>query len=123
MVVFEYYKILTIRPTVRKSPVAHLLHAAPLFNAHLRLLLLLLLLLLLQDMPMLGLQPSLISYASDYFQVMIETATQLIVQGFLYADDTPSEQVRFRVLGFRVLGFRVGSSRKTLDLSSLNLIT
>ena len=74
---------------------------------------------------MLGLQPSLTSYASDYFQSMRDTATQLILQGFLYADDTPSEQVRFRGFrgfrGFRVLGFRVGSSHKTLDLRSLYL--
>lgn len=44
-------------------------------------------------MPLLGLTPSRITYASDYFEPMVSTATGLIEAGFLYADDTPTEQV------------------------------
>jgi glutamyl-tRNA synthetase len=51
-------------------------------------------LLLIQDMPLLGLHPNRVTYASDHFQGMIETATRLIRTGFLYADDTPVEEVR-----------------------------
>lgn len=38
-------------------------------------------------------RPSRVTSASDYFPGMIETATQLIERGVLYADDTPSEEV------------------------------
>lgn len=41
-----------------------------------------------------GLRPSQITHASDYFGPMIETATDLVEAGFLYADDTPVEEVR-----------------------------
>jgi glutamyl/glutaminyl-tRNA synthetase len=45
-------------------------------------------------MPLLDLHPDRITYASDYFGEMVATATGLIQAGFLYADDTPSEEVR-----------------------------
>lgn len=47
----------------------------------------------IQDLPLLNLQPDRITYASDYFQGMIETASGLVKDGFLYTDDTPSEEV------------------------------
>lgn len=49
---------------------------------------------LLQDLPLLDLHPDRITYASDYFEEMVATATGLIDAGFLYADDTPSDEVR-----------------------------
>jgi glutamyl/glutaminyl-tRNA synthetase len=48
---------------------------------------------LLQDLPLLDLHPDRITYASDYFGDMVATATGLIEAGFLYADNTPSEEV------------------------------
>lgn len=47
----------------------------------------------LQDLELLGVRPARVTAASDYFPGMIETATQLIERGVLYADDTPSEEV------------------------------
>jgi hypothetical protein len=47
----------------------------------------------MQDLPLLDLHPSRITYASDYFRQMVDTATVLIEAGFLYADDTPTEEV------------------------------
>lgn len=53
-------------------------------------------------MPLLGLNPDLVSYASDYFGPMIGDATLLIKAGFLYADETPVELVsgmlRFKLI-------------------------
>jgi len=49
-------------------------------------------------MPLLGLAPSRITYASDYFEAMVSTVTGLIEAGFLYADDTPTEQVGGKAL-------------------------
>lgn len=47
-----------------------------------------------QDLPLLDLHPARITFASDYFEEMIDTATGLIQAGFMYADDTPTEEVR-----------------------------
>lgn len=47
-----------------------------------------------QDLPLLDLRPARITFASDYFEQMIKTATGLIQAGFMYADDTPTEEVR-----------------------------
>ena len=35
-----------------------------------------------------------ITYTSDYFPEMLDLAERLIKAGFLYADDTPVEQMR-----------------------------
>lgn len=50
-----------------------------------------------QDMPLLGLTPSAISYASDHFASMATDATALVATGFLYADDTPVDEVRLGI--------------------------
>jgi hypothetical protein len=50
-----------------------------------------------QDLPLLGLTPDRVSFASDHFQAMAEATTALIKANFLYADDTPVAEVRAHV--------------------------
>ncbi|KAI8474393.1 MAG: tRNA synthetases class I, catalytic domain-containing protein [Monoraphidium minutum] len=55
----------------------------------------------LREMPLLGLSPGAVSRASDHFAAMAADAAALLVGGFLYADDTPLEEMRAQRLARR----------------------
>ncbi|KAF8059742.1 glutamate--tRNA ligase [Scenedesmus sp. PABB004] len=54
-----------------------------------------------QDLPLLRLCPSGRSFASDFFGAMAADAGRLIACGFLYADDTPLDQMRAQRLAMQ----------------------
>ena len=49
---------------------------------------------IISDAKTLGLQFSRLTHTSDYFQQLVDVAERLIKEGILYADDTPTEQMR-----------------------------
>lgn len=49
---------------------------------------------IVDDLAALGVKPDLVSYTSDYFNVMEGYAKTLIEQGLAYMDDTPQEQMK-----------------------------
>ncbi|RMZ57589.1 hypothetical protein APUTEX25_001789 [Auxenochlorella protothecoides] len=49
---------------------------------------------IIADMQRLGLRYAGITYTSDYFEQLAECARRMIAKGYLYADDTPVEQMR-----------------------------
>lgn len=49
---------------------------------------------IVEDLELLGIKGDLLTYSSDYFQVMYDYAIQLIKDGLAYVDDTPLEQMR-----------------------------
>ena len=46
------------------------------------------------DLAKLEVKPDMVTYTSDYFDVMMEYAKQLMRQGLAYMDDTPQEQMK-----------------------------
>lgn len=49
---------------------------------------------ILMDVAALGVSYQRLTYTSDYFPQLVDLAERLIRAGHLYADDTPSEQMR-----------------------------
>lgn len=49
---------------------------------------------ILMDVAALGVSYQRLTYTSDYFLQLVDLAERLIRAGHLYADDTPSEQMR-----------------------------
>ncbi|CAB9502944.1 Glutamine--tRNA ligase [Seminavis robusta] len=49
---------------------------------------------IVQDLALLGVQPDLVTYTSDYFGAIYECAVSMIQQGLAYMDDTPQEQMK-----------------------------
>ena len=57
---------------------------------------------ILQDLAAMGIRYNKLSYTSDYFDQMQQLAVKLIEAGYMYADDTPMEQMReVRLLGLQ----------------------
>lgn len=49
---------------------------------------------IIRDTAVLGVTYEKLTHTSDYFPEMLDLAERLIKQGFIYADDTPLEQMR-----------------------------
>lgn len=49
---------------------------------------------ILADVKALGISYQRVTYTSDYFPQLLDLAERLIRAGHLYADDTPTEQMR-----------------------------
>lgn len=49
---------------------------------------------ILEDMKRIGFNPDKLSHSSDYFDIILKYATDLITKGFAYVDDTPPEQLK-----------------------------
>jgi glutamyl-tRNA synthetase len=49
---------------------------------------------IVEDLQLLGVQPDVVTYTSDYFSVIHGYAMQLIEKGLAYMDDTPQEQMK-----------------------------
>ena len=49
---------------------------------------------IIEDLELLGIKGDVLTFSSDYFQVMYEYAIQMIKDGLAYVDDTPLEQMR-----------------------------
>lgn len=49
---------------------------------------------IIQDVAALGITYEKLTHTSDYFPEMLDLAERLIKKGYIYADDTPLEQMR-----------------------------
>lgn len=49
---------------------------------------------IIQDVAALGITYEKLTHTSDYFPEMLDLAERLIKKGYMYADDTPLEQMR-----------------------------
>ena len=49
---------------------------------------------IIQDVAALGITFEKLTHTSDYFPEMLDLAERLIKKGFIFADDTPLEQMR-----------------------------
>ncbi|KAK9465879.1 tRNA synthetases class I, catalytic domain-containing protein [Lipomyces arxii] len=66
---------------------------------------------ILEDLELLGIKGDIITYSSDYFQLMYDYCIQMIKEGKAYADDTPVEQMRYE----RTEGIASGRRERTVE--------
>lgn len=71
---------------------------------------------ILEDLQLLGVKPDRLTYTSDYFDLLLASARQLIDAGLAYVDDTPQERMR------EERGKGIASSRRDLALAEVHAI-
>lgn len=71
---------------------------------------------ILADLERLGICPDVVEYTSDYFEVLLETATTWLKEGKAYVDKTPVEEMRAQRMNFEENEYRSASVAQNLRL-------
>jgi len=71
---------------------------------------------ILEDLKKLGIEPDVVEYTSDYFEQLMEIATQMVLEGKAYVDLTPVEELRDERMKMVENKYRVQSVEENLKM-------